>query len=933
MSQEIIDVGASANDGQGDPIRTAFIKTNNNFTELFGIGASQIIYNGTSNVNIPFLNGNVFVSVGGVSNVMVVDSGGANIAGTLAVTGNVTGGNLRTAGAISSAGTITGANLVGDYISGIVTTASQTQITELGTLTSLSVSGNIQGGNLRTAGTVSATGAIVSTANVTGGNLRTAGLISVTGSVTAGNIFSNGLISAVGNITGANMLANGSMSITGDLTVNGNATLSGNILGDRIQNGTTSFDIQTQNGNANITVGGTSNIVVFANTGVYANGVVSTTGNVSGSYFIGNGSQLTGLPAIYGNADVVANLAALGSNPVSTTGNVSSGNLNVTANVTATYIIGNGSLLTNLPAGDYSNANVANYLPTYAGNLVSLTGPVTTTANITGGNILTGGLISITSTITSMANITGGNVLTAGLVSATGNVDAGNVLTAGQVTATGNITSGNILTAGIMSSTGNAIHGNILTGGLITATGNIRGGNVSVTGSVQTGITGNVFGGNLRTSGYASATGNIIGGNVLTGGSISATGNITTGNLNAVNLVINSISGDDSTIVSVQDGLQVYGDIIADNIGNIASINLDGNASTVLYGNGIFAPVAGGGYGDSNVTTLLSNLGSNTISATANITGNYFIGNGSLLTGIAASSYGNANVVANVAALGSNPVSTTGNITSGNVITGGLISATGNTNSGNLLTGGIVSATGNVTGNFFIGNGSALTGVTASANTGNVTFNNQVVVGTGDQVGSSGLYLAPGTESVANLQYWRVRGGDVATHMHLDTGNNAYFDQYFGDDGKYVKLANTGNVEIGSDDATGNSAQWTFGIDGVVSLPGGGFLGNIFGITALESAGAGAALLQNANCYAGTAPDESFTVVAASQAWTFSNANAAATLQCPVVTYAALPSATYAAGLRAFVNDSTVISFGDSVAGGAGNTVPVWSDGTVWRVG
>jgi hypothetical protein len=225
------------------------------------------------------------------------------------------------------------------------------------------------------------------------------------------------------------------------------------------------------------------------------------------------------------------------------------------------------------------------------------------------------------------------------------------------------------------------------------------------------------------------------------------------------------------------------------------------------------------------------------------------------------------------------------------------------------------------------------TQVSIGGNTGNVTFSNQVVVGTGDQVGSSGLYLAPGTESVANLQYWRVRGGDVATHMHLDTGNNAYFDQYFGDDGKYVKLANTGNVEIGSDDATGNSAQWTFDPYGIVSLPGGGFLGNIFGVTALESAGTGAALIQNANCYVGVAADDSFTVVAASQTWTFSNANAAATLQCPVVAYAALPLANYAAGLRAFVNDSTVISFGDSVAGGASNTVPVWSDGTVWRVG
>jgi len=104
-------------------------------------------------------------------------------------------------------------------------------------------------------------------------------------------------------------------------------------------------------------------------------------------------------------------------------------------------------------------------------------------------------------------------------------------------------------------------------------------------------------------------------------------------------------------------------------------------------------------------------------------------------------------------------------------------------------------------------------------NTGNVTFNDQAVIGTGDQYGDSGLYLAPGTESVGNLQYIRVRGGDVATHIHLDTGNNAYFDQYFGSDIKYVKLEAAGNVVIGSDNANGNSAQWTFSTDGNLDTP------------------------------------------------------------------------------------------------------------------
>jgi hypothetical protein len=90
-------------------------------------------------------------------------------------------------------------------------------------------------------------------------------------------------------------------------------------------------------------------------------------------------------------------------------------------------------------------------------------------------------------------------------------------------------------------------------------------------------------------------------------------------------------------------------------------------------------------------------LTSGIVSATGNITGNYFVGNGSQLTGIAAS-YGNANVATFLAEYGSNTVSTTGNITSGNILTSGLISATGNVQAGNIRTAGLISATGNVTG-------------------------------------------------------------------------------------------------------------------------------------------------------------------------------------------------------------------------------------------
>lgn len=41
MAQEIIAVGAVANDGNGDDLRPAYIKINNNFTELYNLIRSE----------------------------------------------------------------------------------------------------------------------------------------------------------------------------------------------------------------------------------------------------------------------------------------------------------------------------------------------------------------------------------------------------------------------------------------------------------------------------------------------------------------------------------------------------------------------------------------------------------------------------------------------------------------------------------------------------------------------------------------------------------------------------------------------------------------------------------------------------------------------------------------------------------------------------
>jgi hypothetical protein len=231
----------------------------------------------------------------------------------------------------------------------------------------------------------------------------------------------------------------------------------------------------------NAEAGGYGNSNVTTLLAAFGSNTLSTTGNVTAGYILGNGSQLTGLAATYGNANVAANLAAFGSNPVSTTGNVTGGNLttagianvatlavtgsatvqgsisisssstslsatgnviggnvntggivSATGNVTGNYFIGNGSQLTGL-AATYGNANVAANLAAFGSN------PVSTSGNITGGNILGGANVNATThtgtTVSVSANITGGNILTAGVVSATGNVTGGNVST-GVITLT-----------------------------------------------------------------------------------------------------------------------------------------------------------------------------------------------------------------------------------------------------------------------------------------------------------------------------------------------------------------------------------------------------------------------------------------------------------------------------------------------------------------
>ena len=71
-------------------------------------------------------------------------------------------------------------------------------------------------------------------------------------------------------------------------------TFTQNYMANSISGGTSNVVV---NSNANVTISsaGAANVLTVSNTGVYVSGVVSATGNITGNYFVGNGSALTGI--------------------------------------------------------------------------------------------------------------------------------------------------------------------------------------------------------------------------------------------------------------------------------------------------------------------------------------------------------------------------------------------------------------------------------------------------------------------------------------------------------------------------------------------------------------------------------------------------------------------------------------------------------------
>ena len=293
----------------------------------------------TDNVsNVRMTVNSVGLSVVGNVTANNMISTNATIGGTVSAIGNVTGGNvLVPAGIVSASGNITGLNVN----TGIVSATGNITGANIGTAGRITATGNIVGGNLVTAGFANVGN--ITTANLTAGNITT-GIISTTGNITGPNITAtiltvSAILSVSGNITGGNLLTSGLISTTGNIAAGfflGDGGLLSNISAaqaSKIANGTSQVNIPTASGNANITIGATANVAVFATTGQYVTGLLSASGNVIGGNLVGQ-NLTAGRVAIVGSGKEVSDDADF-------TYNSSTNVLSLAGNINAANFIGN----------------------------------------------------------------------------------------------------------------------------------------------------------------------------------------------------------------------------------------------------------------------------------------------------------------------------------------------------------------------------------------------------------------------------------------------------------------------------------------------------------------------------------------------------------------------------------------------------------------
>ena len=301
MARQNINIGSSANDGTGDPLRTAFDKINDNFVELYGTDNDINTLDANLNVNnfaitTGVTNGDITVTPNGTGSIKL---GAMKFNGTTLSSDDST--QITIAENIQTTGTLN--------VAGATTLASTLSVgTSLALATGATVTG-IDNGALGSSATLLATQGAIKTyvdAQVTASDLDFTADDSTTNSIDLDSEvmqFSGGTgitTSATGNtvttaIDGTVVTLTGSQTLTNKILTNPTinaATMTGAIAIDGITIDDNTIKANASNADLELDGSGTGQTKILANAtvvGTLNTADVSTTGNttVSGSLTTG----------------------------------------------------------------------------------------------------------------------------------------------------------------------------------------------------------------------------------------------------------------------------------------------------------------------------------------------------------------------------------------------------------------------------------------------------------------------------------------------------------------------------------------------------------------------------------------------------------------------------------------------------------------------
>jgi hypothetical protein len=229
----------------------------------------------TGNIDGGNINSNNTITATTLETTGTITVGNVSTVGTVTADGNITGGNLNANTLVTTIDLVASGNIDGANVNatanvtgaGAVFSGNVTADTFIGNISGnidagganteiqfndddilngsanftfdkatnvMTVTGNIEGGNVSISGIIDADG------NITGGNVNsnaavTTVTLTVTSTATVGNLSTAGTINADGNITGGNITSNGSATVTetaflGNLEVTGTGNIEGKVI-------------------------------------------------------------------------------------------------------------------------------------------------------------------------------------------------------------------------------------------------------------------------------------------------------------------------------------------------------------------------------------------------------------------------------------------------------------------------------------------------------------------------------------------------------------------------------------------------------------------------------------------------------------------------------------------------------------------------------